>query len=176
MNSINVRIQGETDWTSYNYEVDDLNRIINYSISMPKLAFELGQLLDGHPLNPLSTDKKLKISGLLSQYVANSEIYQEMLQLNLRSLFITTFRLEGNNIGYKTRIAGAISEDISNALVVSKFNTPSPLFGDTGMLILLKLIGSNANYNKDKYHHQSVAKLLLHQAKQMRNMIQIIRP
>lgn len=175
MNLINVRIQGETDWISYVLKVDKLNGLIDSSIQLPLIAYKLGSLLDGHPLDPISDDKRMEIETLLYQYVANLNIYQMMLSQELHSLFLTSFRLKGPRLGYSTRVAGAIRDKLSDALVVSANDPTSQIPGEPGLLILLRLIGSNAAYGKDKYHSKSVAKDIIRQAKLMRTLVQIKR-
>lgn len=176
MEIIHVRIQGETDWISTVFKVEKLNGLIDSSLSLPLIAYKLGSLLDGHPFDPISNEKRKEIETLLSQYVANLNAYQTMLSQGLQSLFITSFRLNGTKLGYGTRVAGAIGDKLSDTQVVSANNPNSEIIGDPGLIILLKLISSNTAYSKDKYHSRSVAKLILNQAKQMRNKIQIIRP
>jgi hypothetical protein len=175
MDLINVRIQGETDYISCVFRVEKLNELVDSSLHLPLMAYKLGNLLDGHPLNPISTDKIKEIETLLSQYVANLNIYQTMLRQELHSLFLTSFRLKGSRVGYCTRIAGAIRDKLSDTLVVSANNPNTEIIGDPGLLILLKLISSNTAYSKDKYHSSSIAKDIFRQAKLMGGSLQIIR-
>ncbi|MFT6441580.1 MAG: hypothetical protein ACJASQ_001611 [Crocinitomicaceae bacterium] len=175
MDLINVRIQGETDWISFVFKVDKLNELINSSIQLPLIAYKLGSLLDGHPLDSISDDKRIEIESLLYQYVANLNIYQTMLRQELHSLFLTSFRLKGPRLGYSTRVAGAIRDKLSDTLVVSANDPNSRVPGEPGLLILLKLIGSNAAYGKDKYHSRSLAKDIIRQAKLMRGLVQVKR-
>ena len=172
MNSINVRIQGETDWLSYNIEIDLLTNYISRSISLPKLAFRLGEILDGYLLKPLTFEKKVEVGRLLPQYIANSEIYQMMLQHELKSLQFTSFRLESKLLGYKTRFAGAVRGVYNDVIVTS--DKPNGKFKcDPEYLILLKLIGSNPAYYIDKYHPNCLSNEIIRSAKLIKNSIKI---
>lgn len=175
MDIIHVRIQGETDWISTVFKVEKLNGLIDSSIPIPLMGAKLGRLLDDQSWDPISNDKRVEIETLLSQYVANSKIYQIMLSQELHSLFLTSFRLKGPGLGYCTRVAGAISDKLSDALVVFANDPNSQIPGEPGLLILLKLIGSNAAYGYDKYHSKSAAKDIIRQAKLLNGSLQIIR-
>lgn len=175
MDLINVRIQGETDYISCVFRVEKLNELVDSSLHLPLMAYKLGNLLDDQSWDPISNDKRVEIETLLSQYVANSKIYQIMLSQELHSLFLTSFKLKGPGLGYCTRVAGAIRDKLSDALVVFAKDPNSQIPGEPGLLILLKLIGSNAAYGYDKYHSKSVAKDFIRQAKLLKDSLQIIR-
>lgn len=160
METITVRIQGESDWLHFTFNVEELNKLKNPALFLPPISAKIGKLLDIGLAAVLSVENKKEVETLLSQYVANLNTYQMMLTNGMHSLFITSFRAKGPRVGYMTRVAGAVRDHISNCMMVNINNPSNPTPEDVGYTILLKLIYTNQAYKKDKYHSNSVFRLI----------------
>ena len=171
METITVRIQGESDWIQSVFKVQDLNELKDPALFLPAISAKIGRLLD-IGTETLSVESRKKIETLLSQYVANLNIYQQMLSNELHSLFITSFRAKGPLHGYMTRSAGAAPDHIGNSLVLILDNPSMPL-PDPGYFLLLKMISQNEFYKKDKYHSKSTFHIIHEQAFRISKNIEI---
>ena len=152
--TISVRIQGESDWLNSVFNIQELNNLKDSTLNLPLISAKIGRLLDIGSAT-LSIENRKEVERLLSQYVANLNIYQKMLEQEMSSLFITSYRAKGPFSGYMTRVAGATKDHIANSIIVLLDNPDTPTPEDTGYTILLKLIFTNTNYKKDKYHSKS---------------------
>lgn len=174
MESITVRIQGESDWLQPVLIVQELNKLMEPSIDLSHISARIGQLLDCGTL-PLTNDQKNEVLMLLSKYVANLKVYQHMIEEEMNSLIITSFRAGNPFDGYITRVAGAIRDHIENSIVVVMNDSTFPI-EDVGYIILLQLISFNPKYKTDPYNSKSNYWVIADQAKLLSGKIEISCP
>lgn len=172
METITVRIQGESDWVQTVLNVQELKALKDSGLHLPIIAGQMGKMLD-RGFDSISPDDNKKLINLLSKYVGNLKVFNQMQSQELGSLIITSFRAGKPFVGYWTRVAGAIRGDIRNAstITLDDRNFPSE---NIGYLILLKMISSNPCYKTDKYHSKSNYHLIREQATQVADLITII--
>ena len=103
---IQARIQGETDWIQEEYKVSELNQLKDPKINNALVGAAMGTLLNGDPIKELPIEKKVEVKKMLASYIANSNTFSKMLELNMSSIFITSLMVIDNNNkrGYGTRI------------------------------------------------------------------------
>lgn len=172
MDSITIRVQGESDWIESEFKIQELNALKNPTLDLPPIAAAIGRLLD-IGTSTITVEKKRELEVLLSQYVSNLKIYPQMLSQRMCSLFITSYKAAGPEYGYLTRIAGALRDPISNTILLDIENPAAPTPKDVGYMLLLKVIAINPNYTKDNYHSESSCYLTLSQAKEFGDKIEI---
>jgi hypothetical protein len=173
MDSITARVQGETDWLVFSYEIKELNGLKDASLSLASISNQIGKLLDGSNIDEISKEAKENVKNLLATYIANTNSYLKMLETERKTIFITFFRRRNIANHYIARIAGILRELIENFRAVDT-NNPSHKFEDIGHLIFLKVLNSNPNYSKDQYATSSIFKILKKQSEQMAGKIEII--
>ena len=165
-------MQGESDWIESAFKIQELNALKNPTLNPPPIAAKIGRLLDiGN--GTITVEKKKEIEVLLSQYVANLRIYNQMLTQGMRSLFITSYRAKGPECVYLTRVAGALRNPIGNTMLLDLSNPDIPTPDDIGYMLLLKVMAMNPNYKKDNYHSKSSCHITIHRAKEFGQKIEI---
>ena len=90
METIAVRLQGETDWINSIFKVEELNKLIDSSHPLPRISSSLGELLDNNSKDSVADTKREEIEELLSVYVANLNIYQK----NIKTLCTKIYQME----------------------------------------------------------------------------------
>jgi hypothetical protein len=129
---------------------------------MSLVGAEMGILLNDDPIKELPIERKLEVKKLLARYIANSNTFSKMLELNMCSIFITSLMSvdKNNKRGYSTRIAGVMKDHISTAILIHPDSNDKLMDAlgnyDIGYTVLLKLLSTNSSYNNDKYDAESL--------------------